>query len=67
MSTIKIGEIRSNGSDLFFDAESYMDELSGDSDLYIKGGVNPLVVTAITTLIVQTLAFSYNVGRNYTR
>ena len=70
MSIIKIDDICCIGSNLLVDSESYLDELSNASTLEITGGASPVVTiasTAIGALFVLSLAFSYNVGRNYTR
>jgi hypothetical protein len=70
MSIIKINDMCVVGSNLLIDSESYLDELSDASALEITGGAFPVVTiaaTAIGALLVASLAFSYNVGRNYTR
>jgi hypothetical protein len=70
MSIIKINDMCVVGSNLLIDSESYLDELFDASTLEITGGASPVVTiasTAIGALFVASLAFSYNVGRNYTR
>jgi hypothetical protein len=70
MATIKINEIHFIGSDLLYDSESYLDELSDANTSEVTGGASPVVIsaaTAISALFTASLAFSYNTGRNYTR
>lgn len=70
MSITKINDICFVGSNLLIDSESYLDELSDASTLEITGGASLVVAiasTAIGALFVVSIAFSYNVGRNYTR
>jgi hypothetical protein len=69
MSIVKINDICVVGSNLLIDSESYLDELSDTSTLEITGAspVVTIAATAIGVLLVASLAFSYNVGRNYTR
>jgi len=43
MANIAISDLRPTGSDLFFDSESYMKDLS-DGELDIQGGVTPALV-----------------------
>jgi hypothetical protein len=51
MSTIKISNLHPDGSDLFSDSESYMNEL-GDSQLDIIGGAFTTPVCAVAASLV---------------
>ncbi|GBF80654.1 hypothetical protein [Aphanothece sacrum] len=55
MAQIKINDISLAGSDLFSDSESYLTELSHDSEmLNIQGGTSVRLTTSIRTTLFTT-------------
>jgi hypothetical protein len=51
MAQIKIDDISVTGSDLFSDSESYLDELSNDSEMSnVKGGTWVTVTSLFSTI-----------------
>ncbi|TVP63779.1 MAG: hypothetical protein EA343_06855 [Nodularia sp. (in: Bacteria)] len=61
MSTINIQDIKVAGSDLFFDEETYLNELSHDEIGAAKGGITPTV--AGTIALSSAFVLSYNLSK----
>jgi hypothetical protein len=61
MSTINIQDIKVAGSDLFFDDETYLNELSHDELSSAKGGITPTV--AGTLALAGAFVLGYNIGK----
>jgi hypothetical protein len=55
MASISIENLNSTGKDLLLDSDNYLDSLSDESAMHVKGGVNPF--TAFN--IVEVLANLY--------
>lgn len=53
MANIAISDLRPTGSDLFFDSESYMKDLS-DGELNIQGGITPALFVAAEYAIASS-------------
>ena len=55
MSTIKISDLHPTGSELFFDSESYMNELGTDELVDINGGLTTPVCASVAATLVSVI------------
>jgi hypothetical protein len=51
MASISIKNLNSTGEDLLLDSEGYLDSLSDELTMVIKGGVNPTKVPSCIILV----------------
>jgi hypothetical protein len=61
MSTIRIENLNSVGSDLFSDQETYLNELTNEESDFIKGGGTP-IFSAVTAVIIS-FNMTYQFGK----
>ncbi|MBD2167800.1 hypothetical protein H6G04_25780 [Calothrix membranacea FACHB-236] len=61
MSIINIQDIRVAGSELFFDDETYLNELSHDELDAAKGGITPTVAGSLA--VSGAFVLSYNLSK----
>ncbi|MBD2438069.1 hypothetical protein [Nostoc sp. FACHB-110] len=73
MATINITDLRPAGSTLFFDGESYLEELSDDLTSATHGGVfitlispaSPQIGAAAVGAAIASAALTYNIVKNW--
>ncbi len=56
MSSITIYDLPSTGSELFFDSESYMNELSNEEFNQVIGGTSPAIIPVIYSIAASSEA-----------
>jgi hypothetical protein len=74
MATISIGNLNSIGGDLLLDQESYLDNLSDDLTVGVKGGFTPTVTVspaspqisaASVATFIASAALTYNITKTF--
>lgn len=74
MATISIGNLNSLGGDLLIDEESYLDNLSDDLTVSVKGGFTPTVTAtpaspqisaASVATFIASAALTYNITKTF--
>lgn len=59
MATIKINNLKSNGSDLFNDSENYLNELTNGEDMMTNGGITPIIAISVETVFISLATYSF--------
>lgn len=73
MATISIGNLNSIGADLLLDQESYLDNLSDDLTVSVKGGfitvtvspASPQIGSAAVSAFAASAAITYNITKTF--